>query len=195
MIVTLAVFIILIVILNIILRKNKSSQENTELKFWEREREANFSRRKDISDLPYLTISEEKIPQNLDTEAKKNLLAVCGKQMLNLSGITNTDLKLQYGAANLEQLSACDSRFSVFTQSASDYAKELADAGFQSEAKELLELAVSCEADNSSVYTQLAALYQADGNAAGLSSLTDAAGKLAEPQRTLIQNRLAPFLS
>lgn len=31
--------------------------------------------------------------------------------MLNLSSMSNTDLKLEYGVANLDELSACDDRF------------------------------------------------------------------------------------
>lgn len=80
--------------------------------------------------------------------------------MLNLSSMSNTDLKLEYGVANLDELSACDDRFSTFERNAAIYAQELSDAGYTDQARQLLEFAVSCHVDNSSIYTQLAAIYQ-----------------------------------
>ena len=83
--------------------------------------------------------------------------------MLNLSSMSNTDLKLEYGVANLDELSACDDRFSTFERNAAIYAQELSDAGYTDQARQLLEFAVSCHVDNSSIYTQLAAIYQTGG--------------------------------
>ncbi len=74
--------------------------------------------------------------------------------------MSNTDLKLEYGVANLDELSACDDRFSTFERNAAIYAQELSDAGYTDQARQLLEFAVSCHVDNSSIYTQLAAIYQ-----------------------------------
>ena len=113
MLIFLALFILFVLIMNYYIRKNNRLQDNLEKNFWDREHEANFSRKKDISNLNYLIITEDKIPQNLHTDAEKTLLELCNKKMLNLSGKTNTDLKLEYGVANLEELSLCDSRFYV----------------------------------------------------------------------------------
>ena len=106
MFIFLAVFIIFVLILNFAIHKNNHSQENVQEQFWENERQANFTRRKDIHNLNYLTIPIEKIPQNLHTDAEKTLVRLSSDKMLNLSGITNTELKLEYGAANLDELSS-----------------------------------------------------------------------------------------
>ena len=143
MFVFLAIFIIFVLILNYFIHKNSSDQENLEARFWEREHKANFTRRKDISDLDYLTIPLEKIPQNLHTNAENTLVNLSSCRMLNLTGMTNTDLKMEYGAANLDDLSTYDDNFTKFVQAVSVYAKELLDAGQDKNALELLELAVS----------------------------------------------------
>ena len=51
----LIIFAIFLIILNVTIRKNDSKQNKCEEDFWEQERQANFARRKDISNLQYLT--------------------------------------------------------------------------------------------------------------------------------------------
>ena len=178
MLIFLALFILFVLIMNYYIRKNNRLQDNLEKNFWDREHEANFSRKKDISNLNYLIITEDKIPQNLHTDAEKTLLELCNKKMLNLSGKTNTDLKLEYGVANLEELSLCDSRFYDFVCAVSTYAGELLENGQTDAARELLELAVTYHADNSTIYTQLAELYKEKGETGKLPSLIEAAQTL-----------------
>ena len=122
MFVFLAIFIVFLLYINFLMHKNKRAQENLEKQFWDREHSANFTRKKDISNLNYLIITQDKIPQNLTTDAKKSLETLCGQKMLNLSSMSNTDLKLEYGVANLDELSACDDRFSTFERNAAIYA-------------------------------------------------------------------------
>ena len=149
--------------------------------------------KKDISNLNYLIITEDKIPQNLTTDAKKSLETLCGQKMLNLSSMSNTDLKLEYGVANLDELSACDDRFSTFERNAAIYAQELSDAGYTDQARQLLEFAVSCHVDNSSIYTQLAAIYQTGGNLSGILQLQEAAAQLAPFPQKIILEKLKSF--
>ena len=121
----LIIFAIFLIILNVTIRKNDSKQNKCEEDFWEQERQANFARRKDISNLQYLTIPIEKIPHNLHTQAEEILVNLSNCKMLNLAGITNTELKLTYGAANLEELSEYDDNFTRFVQAVSTYAADL----------------------------------------------------------------------
>ena len=132
MFIFLAVFIIFVLILNFAIHKNNHSQENVQEQFWENERQANFTRRKDIHILNYLTIPIEKIPQNLHTDAEKTLVRLSSDKMLNLSGITNTELKLEYGAANLDELSSYDANFTEFVSAVNTYAQELLAAHTES---------------------------------------------------------------
>ncbi len=191
----LAIFIIFIAILNLSIIKNNRAQQNTEQIFWDRERKANFTRRKDISGLDYLTIPLEKIPQNLHTEAENALVRLSGCKMLNLTGLTNTDLKLEYGAANLEELSSYDDNFTEFVQNVTVYAKELLDAGQESDARALMELAVSYHADSSTIYTMLADMYIQSGESGQIESLITSAKELNSLSKNIIVSKLNDYLS
>lgn len=194
MFVFLASFIIFVLILNYFIRKSNQNHQNSEDGFWEREQKANFTRRQDISNLGYITIPPEIIPQNLHTEAEKTLLELSSKQLLNLTGMTNTDLKLQYGAANLETLSQCDSHFTTFVRTVPVYAKELTDAGQTENARKLLEFAVSCQADSRSIYTQLADLYRQSGQSDKIQGLIDSANGLRSLDGPIIAEKLMSYL-
>lgn len=194
MFVFLAIFIIFLLYINFLLHKNKRAQEDLEKAFWDRERNANLTRRKDISNLNYLIITSDEIPPNLSTDAQKTLLSLCETNMLNLSKMSNTDLKMKYGVANLETLSACDERFSLFQKNAAIYAKELTDAGASSDAKALLELAVTHQADSSAIYTQLATLYQLEGKTDKIQQLQELARQLPQMPQQIILEKLQPFL-
>lgn len=154
----LAIFIVFCLILNFYIRKNDSEQQKVQDEFWEKELRSNAVRKKDISKLDYITIPLDKIPVKLCTSTETKLYALAEKPMLNLTGISNTDLKLQYGTANLEILSEYDTNFLDFVSLVPDYASELIDAGEKEAALMLLEFAVSVNADSRKIDRQLAAL-------------------------------------
>lgn len=89
-----------------------------------REDAANNTRRKDLSDLPYIEVPLNTLPLDitLNDEKKqlqilqyiKEIRALSEKQMLNLIGISNTELKEQYGPANLELLTMYDMNYSLY---------------------------------------------------------------------------------
>jgi Flp pilus assembly protein TadD len=194
MIIALAILIIVSVALHQAIRKNNDAQQSAKDRFWRREQAANFTRRKDISNLNYLTIPLEKIPQNLHTEAENTLVRLSACQMLNLTGKSNTDLKLEYGAANLETLSGFDDNFTEFVRTVPVYARELIDNGQTTEAQELLELAVSYQADASAVYTTLADLYTQAGQSSRIDSLVEQVNSLVEsPGKSIILERLKAY--
>jgi predicted Zn-dependent protease len=193
MIIALALLIIFALVLHNAIRKSGDAQQSAEDRFWRREQEANSTRRKDISNLDYLTIPLEKIPQNLHTEAENTLVHLASCKMLNLTGKTNTDLKLEYGVANLEALTEFDENFTQFVCTVPVYAKELLDAGQPDAAQELLELAVSYHADASAVYTTLADLYQQSGQSARIQSLIDTVNTIDSSSKNIILAKLKAY--
>ena len=114
--------------------------------------------------------------------------------MLNLSGITNTELKLEYGAANLDELSAHDANFTEFVSAVNIYAQELLADGQKNTAKGLLELAVSYHADAISIYTTLADLYKQDGQATQIQNLIASAEEINTLARSIIVEKLRTYL-
>lgn len=187
----LAIFITFCLVLTYYIRKSDASQQKVEDEFWEKERLANAVRKKDISKLDYITIPFEKIPQKLDTLTEKKLFALADKPMLNLTGISNTDLKLQYGTANINILSEYDANFIEFVSLLPEYADELIEAGFENTALILLEFAIDCNADSRKLYQQLAALYLENHQPKKLDILWKASENLPELTKKAVQKDLS----
>ena len=102
-------FLLFVVLLALRLNYLKAKREQQENEFWERERQANITPAKDISNLRYITIPIEKFPLNFSTDEKvieieKELQELSTHRLLNLTGMTNTDLKLAYGVPNFETI-------------------------------------------------------------------------------------------
>lgn len=87
--------------------------------FWNREEEANHTRNKDITGLPYLHFQIDDIPgensENPEISSLWNeLKELSDKPMLDLSAYSNTDLKLAYGVGNFTMLSGYDDNYNNF---------------------------------------------------------------------------------
>ena len=114
----LGLFIFFVCMFAYLRHKSTAAEEAAAESFWNRENEANHTRRKDISGLPYITIPLADFPMGIydNPELKKyeeTLQSLAGQKILNLGGKTNTDLKLEYGVANLETLCACDENYTT----------------------------------------------------------------------------------
>lgn len=154
----LAILIVFCLVLAFYIRKNDSSQQQAMDDFWEKERLSNAVRKKDITKLDYISIPLDKIPVKLESSTEKTIYALAEKPMLNFVGISNTDLKLEYGTANLEYLMECENNFLDFISILPDYANELIEAGEVESARMLLEFAVNANADSRKIDNLLASL-------------------------------------
>lgn len=154
----LAIFIIFCLVLAFYIRKNDNAQQKVQDEFWEKERKSNAVRKKDISKLDYINIPLDKIPAKLESSTEKTIFALAEKPMLNFVGISNTDLKLQYGTANLDILMEYENNFLDFVALLPEYATELIEAGETESARMLLEFAVSVNADSRKIDNLLASL-------------------------------------
>ncbi len=144
-------FIAFIIVINVTIRKKNANQSELDEQFWERERKANSTLKKDISNLDYTTIPEDFFLCNLQTETEDNLRDLLGKTLLNLNGMTNTDVKLAYGVNNFQKLAEYDENFSKFVQYVPDYALELEKAGHNHKALEILKFADEKGADSNRI--------------------------------------------
>lgn len=93
----LILFILFIAVITFAIMRADSAQAKVTEEFWEKERKANSPLRGDTTDLCYITIPEKFFPLNND---KINDLR--DKTLVNLTGMTNTDLKLKYGILNFK---------------------------------------------------------------------------------------------
>lgn len=170
--------VIFIIVLKINLNKNNQVKEEADENFWKREREANFTRKKDISVLNYISIPLDDFCLDLGTSAEQELIHLSNEKILNLTGISNTDLKLEYGVANLELLSTYDNNFTRLVNTLAIYSQELVDANRQADARRVLEYAVSVHADSKQIYTLLAKLYLDAGQPEQIDALISSAEEL-----------------
>ena len=187
----LAIFITFCLVLTYQIRKNDSEQQKVQDEFWEKERLANAVRKKDISKLDYITIPFEKMLVKLNTSTEKKLYEFADKPMLNFTGISNTDLKLSYGTANLNILSEYDNNFINFISLLPDYTLELQEAGHNDTAQMLLEFAINCNADSRKIYEQLASIYIAQNQPDKLDALYQHSEQLPSLTKKAVQDMLS----
>lgn len=172
----LTIFLIFLIWLTIMIHRSNAKIDAQEEKFWENERIANSTPAKDISNLRYITIPIEKFPLNfsndpdvLDTESK--LKELSQKQLLNLTGKTNTELKMEYGVPNFEKLSQMGNDFDEATILLNHYCKALVEAERYEDAIAILEFAVGIGTDISESYTLLSQCYKVQNNSTKLELL------------------------
>lgn len=173
-------------------RKSDSTMRKASENFWAKEREANMTRRKDISKLPYITIPYETLPLDALPESEdynaavRQLQSLAGRQILDLSGQTNTDLKLAYGAANLPVLMECDQNYLVLIRTLSRMASLLTDAGKDDAAVTVLCFAIESGSTIRSDYEQLASIYAKRRDYLRLDALISQAEGLDTPTKSAL---------
>lgn len=147
---------------------NKKS-DNDMTDFFTREQIANSTPKKDISNLPYITINMDKFPTKIITdneviEIENHLEELSKKKILNLTQMTNTELKEKYGLPNFEEMQKIGENFNDLTVTLVDYASEFILRGLHEEAIKILEFGVVIKSDISKNYTLLADCYNEKGN-------------------------------
>ena len=112
--------IFVIILATFAVLRSRASKKNAETisEYLKKESDANFSRKKDISNLNYIVIPLDSLPIGAHPEVDFSqfedvITDLSTKQILNLNGISNTDLKIMYGAANLNALSEFDNNYTT----------------------------------------------------------------------------------
>lgn len=118
----------------------------------------------------------------ISEECKEILRSLSTQKIVNLTGYTNTDLKLSYGTANITCLTEYDQNYTLLVSTLQKWAEALYRGGKKKECRQVLEYAVSVGTDVSHTYFLLADLYDEEGEsdlkcsiiekASGLSSLS-----------------------
>lgn len=157
------VYTILIVAQNT--RRQRAIAEEKEREFWDREKRANSVRKKSLDGLDYVKIPLDKLPMDALPEDEKvreykELLTYLSTQpVVNLTGFTNTDLKLEYGTANITPLSQYDQNYTALVRTLQQWAELLLKADLTEEAETVLSYAISIGTDVSHTYYALAKIY------------------------------------
>lgn len=158
--------------------------------FFEKERRANTTRPRPLDDLPFIKVPVDSIPspENAVNERCASLTQeiklLSERKIVNLTGISNTDLKLSYGAANLPILSEYDQNFTSLCKAIFDLGCEYKNAGHPDEAISVFNVGISVGTDISGNYTTLAEMYAEKGLYVEIQRLINCAGNM----RSLTKN-------
>lgn len=192
----LASLIIFVSILSGLRKRHTKETQNAKQLFWDKELAANNVRKKPLDDLNYITIPLDTLPTQVmrDNERVLEYISIIEtlstEKIVNFNGITNTDLKLTYGTANITALSAYDENYTTLITTLQRWAKLLYDGGCIREACTLLEYAVSIGSDVSASYYLLADIYKAEGSSDKIQGLLASATTLESKSGKLIARTL-----
>lgn len=191
-----ASFIALILIITFSIRNQAKQAKQKEEDFWSREHRANFVRCKPLDHLKYVKIPLESFPTHLLNDDPRVLECIevletlTSRKIVNFTGYSNTDLKLEYGTANLETLTECDQNYTLLVRTLQKWADVLLEAGCDGDAATLMEFAVSIETDVSRTYYLLADYLVSHGQAAQVDRLVRTAENLRSANRDSILKNL-----
>ena len=180
----------------------KSSKQDEERvrAFWQRENDANNTRRKNLDTITYIKVPNwitlDALSSSLPTDDEELnrcndiLNSLMSQRILNLTGMTSTDIKLEYGPANLAKLDEYDQNFTLFAQTIYAYGERLHTLGFDHEAMRVLRFGIDSLSDISGNYKLLATLYIKYGQQEKISELKEAAANL----NSLLKNSIIKYL-
>ena len=162
----LATFILFIVLFNVRLRLASRKEEQQEEKFWDRELRSNSVRKKSLDTLEYVHLPYDLLPfgtagddENLQA-IEDELTALKDLKIVNLTGITNTDLKLEYGTANITALTEYDQNYTTLVIALQKWGDALYTLGRFEDATSVLEFAVKTRTDITATYRLLIDMYK-----------------------------------
>ena len=162
----LASFILLCIVLNISMRRVSRKTEQREEEFWETELKSNNVRKKSLDELQYVHIPVDLLPfdtygdNDVLKSAEEELLALKDEKIVNLTGITNTDLKLTYGTANITVLTQYDQNYTAMVIALQKWGQELYNQNRFEDATKVLEFALKTRTDISGTYKLLVDMYK-----------------------------------
>lgn len=146
--------------------RSRNIEENSIKEFWSKEQRANSVRKKSLDNLDYITIPDWLLSLELTNSSEQlkeqlnELKELSETPIVNLTGISNTDLKLTYGTANITILSQYDFQYTNMVRVLQKLAEELVALGEKELAIQVLEFSVSTRTDVSKTYYLLSSLYE-----------------------------------
>ncbi|WP_155840100.1 hypothetical protein [Butyrivibrio sp. MC2021] len=199
----LASFILLCIFSAIGMRRTSRKFEEKEQNFWERERESNNVRKKSLDTLEYIHIPYDLLPfgtaedNGILLSAEEELLALKDEKIVNFTGISNTDLKLEYGTANITALTQFDQNYTALVVSLQKWGEALYNLGRFEDACQVLEFAVKTRTDISATYRLLIDLYKTKlgFNEATIKSKLEGLLPIAKNLNALSRNQILNMLA
>ncbi len=163
-------------VINNAIRRNNVRSRKIRDEFWERERSSYKAPSRPTDDLESVTFPED-LPLDIDTgdpvlsESQGILKNLSRERIINLSNITNTDIRLSYGKDNLPELSRADARYITLLRALNTLASGYIRLGYKEEGKKLLTFALDAGSDLKESWLALGQLYLDEDDIPSLISL------------------------
>lgn len=193
------IFVVFLIWLQYEIKKHSRYDEKKQKEFWAREQEANSTRKKSLDGLNFITIPLETFPMDIMAsdetmkEYHETLLHLSEEKIVNLTGISNTDLKLEYGVANLPLLTHYDQCYTHLVRTLHAFATRLYENGYETECIPILEFAIETGTDISGTYKLLAEIYVKNSNKEKLDLLKSKTDTLNSAMKKPIDRMLKEF--
>lgn len=126
---------------------------------------------------------------------EQELCKLADSRILNLTGISNTELRMTYGTANLDPLTSYDQNFTVLIRTLQKWGNLLASANRPEDAITVLSYAVSIGSDIAGTYAVLARLYKTKGEFSKIEELKASAEQLTTLMKPSILRDLEQLTS
>ena len=166
------------------LRKSRNLNEKASVDFWENENMANSVRKKQLEESDFIHFPFDKLPpeESFDPdvipECYTALKELSDKKMVNLNGISNTEVKMRFGTANISILTEYDGNYEMFAKNIYLLCQHLYDLDRKEEALMLSEETILTGTDSLSHYKLMIQIYREQGNFSGISWLRENAEKI-----------------
>ena len=192
------IFLCTVIIGFVIFYENKkANRKKAESKqhFWDRENQANSTRKKDISNLDYIIVPLDRLPMSPSkddevSEYQQIITNLSTKHILNLSDKTNTDLKLEYGVANLTILSDYDNNYTTLINTLARWGARLFQLEENTDAITILEYGIEIGTDISRNFILLAEYYSSMGRIDEIDRLIEKADNINSIMKPSIIKKL-----
>ena len=179
-------FIIILVLIQLYIKKSDTSQKNNIKKFWEREQKANATRKKENN-----TLLSDILKNNPEADSAYNkIISVKDKNIINLTEYSNTDLKLKYGVANLEALTEYEDNYTLLIKNLAVLGHILKEQDDITDATHYLEYSIRIGSDIRSCYADLKDIYISQNHTEKLEKLRQYASLIKSVNKELIINLL-----
>ncbi|GKX32088.1 hypothetical protein SH1V18_45680 [Vallitalea longa] len=171
-------FFILCIYVKVKIIKSTKEDKKSNKAFWDREEKAMFVRKKSLENLNYILINKNDLPifekSSCCTEIyniQNKVLNLLEHKIVNLNGKTNTDLKMEYGTANLDTLITYENNYNILVRNLYKWGKLLHESNKIDEAIQVLETGVNINTDISNHYILLGKLYKTKKDTESFNSL------------------------
>lgn len=193
------IFVVFLVWLQYEIKKHSRYDEKKEKEYWTKEQEANSTRKKSMDDLLFITLPLDTFPMDKMTDDERikeyheTIVHLSEEKIVNLTGISNTDLKLKYGVANLPLLSHYDQCYTTLARTLQSWAALLYENNYEKECVSLLEFAIDTNTDISATYKLLAEIYVKNNEKNKLDALKSRTENLNSAMKKPIDRMLKEF--